>query len=255
MIIDVKNLTKIYSNGVKALDNISFSVDKNIIYGLLGPNGAGKTTTIKILTTLLRPTEGTVKILDFIRPRDDEKIREIIGYVPQDISADQSLTGYENLVISAKLHGLKNYRERIEEILKNMDLYDAKDRLVKTYSGGMIRRLEIAQAMLHEPKILFLDEPTVGLDPRARNNVWEYINNLKKNSEITIIMTTHYMEEAQKLCNVVSIMNRGRIVVTDSPSNLGDLEKAFIKYTGEEYEETSTLRDITKTRRIARRLE
>ncbi len=255
MIIEVKNLTKIYSNGTKALDNISFSVDKNIIYGLLGPNGAGKTTTIKILTTLLRPTEGYVRIMDYVRPKDDEKIRNIIGYVPQDISADQALTGYENLIISAKLHGVKNYREKIETILKNMDLYDAKDRLVKTYSGGMIRRLEIAQAMLHEPKILFLDEPTVGLDPRARNTVWEYIQNLKKNFEITVIMTTHYMEEAEKLCNIVSIMNRGKIAITDSPSNLGDLEEAFIKYTGEEYEETSSIRDIRKTRRIARRLE
>ncbi|MCX8173859.1 MAG: ATP-binding cassette domain-containing protein [Thermoplasmata archaeon] len=219
--ISIKNVSKRYSNGVLAADGVSLEIASGEIFGLLGPNGAGKTTLLKLLTTLIFPTSGEIEVGGFKRPRYDHKIREIIGYVPQDISSDAALTGYENILISAKLHGIYGSKavEVAENILKRIDLWEARNRIVRTYSGGMIRKLEIGQAMVHSPKILFLDEPTVGLDPSARKQVWAHIQKLHEEG-ITILMTTHYMEEADALCGRIAMMANGRIAVVDSPANL-----------------------------------
>ncbi|MEM3567630.1 MAG: ATP-binding cassette domain-containing protein [Thermoplasmata archaeon] len=219
--ISIRNVSKRFSNGVLAVDRVSLEIESGEFFGLLGPNGAGKTTLIKLLTTLIFPTGGEITVGGFKRPKEDGKIREIIGYVPQDISSDAALTGYENLLISAKLHGIhgRRAREIAENILRRLELWEARNRIVRTYSGGMIRKLEIGQAMVHSPSILFLDEPTVGLDPSARKHVWEHIRKLHREG-ITILMTTHYMEEADELCSRIAMMSQGRIAVVDTPENL-----------------------------------
>lgn len=220
--VRITNLKKRYSNGVMAVKGVSFEIKKGEIFGLLGPNGAGKTTIIKILTTLLSPTEGDVTVLSYKRPHDDVMIRKVIGYVPQDVSSDAALTGYENLLISAKLYGKtgKDARGVCERVLKGLGLWEARNRIVKTYSGGMIRKLEIGQAMVHEPKLMFLDEPTIGLDPVARKQVWESIRKLRELTGATIVITTHYMEEADTLCDRVAIMSIGTISTIGSPKEL-----------------------------------
>ncbi|MGB9635788.1 MAG: ATP-binding cassette domain-containing protein [Thermoplasmata archaeon] len=217
----VKNVSKRYSNGVLAVNDATIEIKKGEIFGLLGPNGAGKTTLIKLLTTLIFPTSGKVSVGGYTRTSQDNEIRKIIGYVPQDISSDAALSGYENILISAKLHGIygAKAREIAEEILKKLGLWEARTRVVRTYSGGMIRRLEIGQAMVHSPKILFLDEPTIGLDPSARKQVWEHIRKLNAEG-ITVLMTTHYMEEADALCHRIGLMANGKIAVVDTPQNL-----------------------------------
>jgi len=222
MAVRVENLVKRYGNGVVAVNDVSFTIKEGEIFGLLGPNGAGKTTIIKVLTTLLSPTKGNVEVLGYGRTRDDTKIRNHIGYVPQDVSSDPALTGYENVLISAKLYGKsRNEAKKIAgDILSMLELTHAGNRLVKTYSGGMIRKLEIGQAMVHKPSLLLLDEPTVGLDPKARRQVWAQIRELKKETGMTIVVTTHYMEEADSLCDRVAIMSIGKIAVTDSPRSL-----------------------------------
>jgi ABC-2 type transport system ATP-binding protein len=216
-------------------------VKEGTVFGLLGPNGAGKTTTIKMLTTLLPPTSGTAKVLGHDIIKNPEAVRQKIGYVPQHISADGDLTGYENLVLSAKLYGLSQEQQekQIEFLLEFMNLKADADRLVKQYSGGMIRKLEIAQALLHHPKILFLDEPTIGLDPSAKKGVWCFIEEWVKNYHTTILMTTHDMNEADKLCDVIAFMHQGHIIVMDSPTKLkstlggnATLDDVFIHYTG-----------------------
>jgi len=221
-IINVSNLVKVYNKKVKAVDDISFSVKEGEIFGLLGPNGAGKTTILKILATLIKPTKGSVKILGYDVIKDEQKIRDIIGYVPQDLSADSALTGYENLLISAKLYNIKKeVREtRINELLDIMNLNEARNRLVKTYSGGMIRKLEVAQVMVHDPQIVYLDEPTVGLDPKSRKMIWDQIGEIKKMYNTTFILTTHYMDEADVMCDRVGIINSGKIIVVGSPDGL-----------------------------------
>lgn len=220
--IIVSDLHKKYSGGVLAVKGVSFDIQDGEVFGLLGPNGAGKTTIIKVLTTLLSITSGKVSVLGNERPRNDYEIRSCIGYVPQDVSSDSALTGYENLLISAKLYGLggKAAREKCESVLKELNLWDAKDRIVKTYSGGMIRKLEVGQAMVHDPKILFLDEPSIGLDPVARKQVWESIRELRERTGLTIVITTHYMEEADRLCDRVAIMSIGKIATIGRPSDL-----------------------------------
>lgn len=221
-VVSVSNLVKIYKGRVKAVDNVSFSVESGEIFGLLGPNGAGKTTILKILATLIRPTEGSVKIFDLDINKDEQKIREIMGYVPQDISVDSALTGYENLLISAKLYdiGREEREKRINDLLKILELDQWGHRLVRTYSGGMIRKLEIAQVLVHDPKIVLLDEPTVGLDPKSRRMIWDQIEKIRNIYRTTFILTTHYMEEADFLCDRVGIINNGKIMVIDSPENL-----------------------------------
>jgi len=220
--IVVKDLKKRYGKSVLAVDGVSFDIEEGEVFGLLGPNGAGKTTIVKVLTTLLSITDGKVSILGNERPKRDYEIRNCIGYVPQDVSSDSALTGYENLIISAKLYG-KNGREAkavSEDVLKQLGLWDAKDRIVKTYSGGMIRKLEVGQAMVHDPKILFLDEPSIGLDPVARKQVWESIKELKERTKLTVVLTTHYMEEADHLCDRIAIMSIGKIATVGTPAAL-----------------------------------
>ena len=209
-----------------AVDDISFDVDEGIIFGFLGPNGAGKSSTIKILVTLTKATEGTAHVFDVDVTKESSKIREMIGYVPQDISADGTLTGYENLLLSAKLYDIPRGKreQRIEDILEIMGLTQRSNSLVATYSGGMVRRLEIGQAMLHRPRLLFLDEPTIGLDPAGRKLVWEHIQKLNKEDKTTIFLTTHYMEEAEALCDRIGIIDRGKISIIDSP----DILKAMV---------------------------
>src|SRR5262245_13681908 len=238
--IEVIELSRYYDS-LHAVDNISFQVMTGNIFGLLGPNGAGKSTTIKMLTTLLPPTSGTAKIFGIDIVQTPAKVRENIGYVSQLISADGDLTGYENLLFSAKLYGLDRAprEKRIKELLQFMGLEHAADQMVSQYSGGMIRRLEIAQALIHKPKILFMDEPSVGLDPTARRTVWHLIQEWKEQYATTIFITTHDMDEADKLCDIVAFMYLGSIVVIDSPANLkseigptATLDDVFVHYTG-----------------------
>ena len=254
--VDVVELTHLYNSYV-AVDKISFHIKTGTTFGLIGPNGAGKSTTIKMLTTLLPVTSGNAFINDYSLIDQPSQIRQCIGYVPQLISADGDLTAYENLLLSAKLYGLsKGDREkRIEEVLKFMDLKDVADKLISSFSGGLIRRLELAQALLHEPSILFLDEPTVGLDPAARKMLWNYIQELKKRSQITILMTTHDMDEADKLCDIVALMHLGRIVVMDTPHNLkaalgpkATLDDVFILHTGNSLKESGDYQHVKQTR-------
>jgi ABC-2 type transport system ATP-binding protein len=220
-IISVENLKKYYKD-VKAVDEINFNVGKGEIFGFLGPNGAGKTTTIKMLVTLLKPTEGTAKIVNNDISKDPDKVRRDIGIVFQDPALDDRLTGKENLDFHARMYGMKNEQreKRIKDVLNLVDLEEKANVLVKYYSGGMKRRLEIARGLMHFPKILFLDEPTIGLDPQTRRSIWDYIKNLNEKEKITIFLTTHYMEEADYLCNRVAIMDKGKILVIDTPLKL-----------------------------------
>jgi len=264
-ILEVKNLTKKFGD-LTAVNSISFSIDKGEIFGVVGPNGAGKTTTIKILTTLLPPTSGEELIGGYDVVKNATKVRRIIGYVPQMLSADGSLTGYENLLIFAKLYDIpsKERKKRIIDSLHFMGLTDVANKMVKSFSGGMIRRLEIAEAVLHNPKVLILDEPTVGLDPGARDSVWEYVKILAVNGT-TVLMTTHYMEEADAMCSRVAIMNRGNIAALGTPHDLkksiGDegasLNKVFEYYIGKDLDSEvseGNFKDVSRTRRASRRL-
>jgi len=220
--INVNDISKIYKGDIKAVDHLSFDVDEGNIFGFLGPNGAGKSTTIKILVTLTRPTQGTARIFDIDVTKEPSKIRGMIGYVPQELSADGALTGYENMLLSAKLYEIPSHdrQTRIDKILAMMDLSTRAHSLVDTYSGGMVRRLEIGQAMLHRPRLLFLDEPTIGLDPAGRKLVWEHIRKLNKEEKMTIFLTTHYMEEAEALCDQIGIIDHGKLSVVGSPQEL-----------------------------------
>jgi ABC-2 type transport system ATP-binding protein len=263
-ILEVKNLTRKFGS-FTAVNSISFSIQKGEIFGIVGPNGAGKTTTIKILTTLLPPTSGEAFTGGYNVVKYPSKVRKIIGYVPQLLSADGSLSGYENLLMFAKLYDIprKEREKRIKDSIHFMGLDDSADKLVKSYSGGMIRRLEIAQSVLHRPQILFLDEPTIGLDPVARETVWNYVSAIAEQGT-TVLMTTHYLEEADAMCSRIAIMIRGSIAAIDTPENLklsvGDknttLNKVFEAYIGKsiDSEEGGNYKDVSRTRRTARRL-
>ena len=220
-IIETKNLTKKY-NHLTAVDDLNLQIEEGEIFGLLGPNGAGKTTTLLMLTTLNPPTSGTALINTFDIVRQPDKVRKSIGIVFQDPSSDEILTGYENLKLHGWLYDMpdKLREERIKEVLELVDLTDRKNDRVKKYSGGMRRRLELARGLMHHPKILFLDEPTLGLDPQSRDYIWKYILRLAKEKKITIIITTHYMDEADKLCNRLAIIDHGKIVVMGAPKDL-----------------------------------
>lgn len=219
--ITVKNLVKKYSD-FKALDGLSFEVNENEIFGLLGPNGAGKTTLIHILATLLKPTEGGAIVNGFDVLHNATKVRQSIGVVFQAPSSDDILTGYENLKVHALLYGIprKLREKRISEVLELVGLEDRKNDQVKKYSGGMRRRLEIARGLLHHPKVFFLDEPTLGLDPKSRETMWKYIKKIVLEEKVTIILTTHYMEEADMLCDRIGFITNGKIIALDSPSKL-----------------------------------
>lgn len=221
-IITVKNLREVYSDGTKAVDDISFNVQENEFFGFLGPNGAGKSTTIKILTTLLRKTSGQVNVAGFDLDRDPAAIRSIIGVQSQDTTVDGDLTGRENLELQGHFYQMptREIKERVSELIKLVGLEAAADRRARNYSGGMKKRLDLATAIIHKPKLLFLDEPTTGLDPQSRATIWEYLQKLNKQENITIFLTTQYLDEADKLCKRLAIIDFGKIVATGSPAEL-----------------------------------
>ena len=227
-VIEVTDLTKRFnSNGISfaAVDQITFTVEEREIFALLGPNGAGKTTLIKILTTLLKPTSGMAKVAGFDVTKEKEKVRASIGIVFQEPALDRRLTGRENLDFHARMYGIKRgeRERRVAELLKLVELEEKADIVVDKYSGGMNRRLELARGFIHHPKVLFLDEPTLGLDTQTRRRTWDYIKELNEREGVTIVLTTHYMEEAEYLCDRVGIIDRGKIIVLDSPRKLVDL--------------------------------
>lgn len=265
-ILKTQALTRKFGN-LTAVDRATLTIEAGEVFGLLGRNAAGKSTLIKMLTTLLPPTSGSATVAGFDIQREAASVRRVIGYVPQALSADGELTGHENLDVFARLYDIprKTREERIREGLAFMDLTDAGDRLVSTYSGGMIRRLEIAQSMLHRPQLLFLDEPTVGLDPVAREAVWHHIQRLRSEYGMSIFLTTHYMDEAQQLCTRVAIMHRGAIAVEGALDDLcasqslaggpeATLDDVFAHYTEDSLESEGAYRETADVRATAKRL-
>ena len=262
-IITADDLTKVYHGKVKAVDHIAFRVAEGEIFGFLGPNGAGKTTTIKMLTTLLPPSSGEARVAGFSITRQAVDVRRSIGYVPQAVSVDGSLTGYENLLIFAKLYDLprREQQARIREALEFMGLTADGGRLVSQYSGGMVRRLEIAQSTLHRPRVLFLDEPTVGLDPIARDAVWKHLVDLRANYGTTLFFTTHYLEEAESQCDRIAIMRQGKVdalgTCKELETSLGPghtLKEVFIHYAGSAIDSGGTFHEVSAERATAQRL-
>jgi ABC-2 type transport system ATP-binding protein len=261
-IISVKNLTKKYKN-LTAVDDISFEVSKGEIFAFLGPNGAGKSTTIKMLTTLLNPTSGKIKLNGSSPSKDKDEVRRSFGIVFQDPSLDDDLTANENMWFHAYLYNIpKNLRaKRIKKLLGFVELWQRKDDLVKTFSGGMKRRLEIARGLLHHPKILFLDEPTLGLDPQTRNHIWTYIKNVNKKEAMTVFFTTHYMDEAEKVSDKIAIIDHGKIIAQASAEELksqtgtSSLEDAFLALVGYDIrdEQVSSLDRLRARSRVFRR--
>lgn len=258
-IIEVKNLTKKF-NGFTAVNNISFDVGKGEIFAFLGPNGAGKSTTIKMLTTLLAPTSGKILVNGADPEISQDAVRRGFGIVFQDPSLDDDLTAMENMELHAVLYSIpvSTRRKRIEDLLNFVDLSDRSKSLVKTFSGGMKRRLEIARGLLHHPKILFLDEPTIGLDPQTRNHMWTYLKDINKKEGMTVFFTTHYMDEAEKNADRIVIIDHGNIVAEGTPNELkkktksASLEEAFLHLTGHEIrnEEAGALDALRQRRRV-----
>lgn len=256
-IIEVQELTKLYGT-FTAVDRISFNVKRGEIFAFLGPNGAGKSTTIKMLTTLLFPTGGKILINGFDPTKEQNDVRNSFGIVFQDPSLDEELTAHENLEFHGILYKVPGElrKSRIEELLKIVDLWDRKDDYVKTFSGGMRRRLEIARGLLHHPKIFFLDEPTLGLDPQTRNQLWKYVTDLNEKEKITVFFTTHYMEEAERIAQRIAVIDHGKIIASGTPANLkkqtgkNTLEEAFLSLTGKKIrEEEATGIDHLRMRR------
>jgi len=260
--IETEQLTRRFGACV-AVDRVDLAVPYGEIFGLLGPNGAGKTTIIKMLTTLLEPSSGRARVAGFDVAAAPAEVRRRIGYVPQLLSADGALTGVENLTLSARLYGIgrSERRARIKDALRFMGLTESADKLVKAYSGGMIRRLELAQAMLHRPTVLFLDEPTIGLDPVARRTVWERLLDLKRAYGMTVLLTTHDMEEADHLCGELAILHQGRVAAAGTLAAMkalvgpeATLEEVFAHFSGGVIQEGGSYRDVRQTRSTARRL-
>jgi len=257
--VEVKNLTKDFK-GLRAVDSISFSVRGGEMFAFLGPNGAGKSTTIKILTTILNPTKGEVEVNGFDALKERDSVRKSIGVIFQDHTLDDDLTAFENMQYHAVLYKIpkKQRKKKIEDLLKYVDLFDRKDDMVKTFSGGMKRRLEIARGLLHSPEVLFLDEPTLGLDVQTRNFLWEYIKEMNKKKNLTVFFTTHNMEEAERIATRIAIIDRGKILSNGTVSEIKKstktktLEKAFLKLTGYEIRKQSagSLDRIRSARRM-----
>ncbi len=254
--IEVKNLVRKFDDFI-AVDNISFTVPKGQIFAFLGPNGAGKSTTIKMLTTMLRPTSGTILINGYDPMHNQDDARRSFGIVFQDPSLDDELTAFENMELHSVLYKIpRNIRKkRIEDLMKLVELWDKKDHLVKTFSGGMKRRLEIARGLLHHPKIIFLDEPTLGLDPQTRNLMWDYLKKMNQDEEITVFFTTHYMEEAAKIADEIAIIDHGKIITSGTVKELTEetktntLEEAFLSLTGSAIrEESANIADQNRAR-------
>ncbi|HLJ25379.1 MAG TPA: ATP-binding cassette domain-containing protein [Candidatus Angelobacter sp.] len=260
--VETQGLTRRFRS-LTAVNHLDLSVPSGAIFALLGPNGAGKTTTIRMLTTMLPPSEGSAHVAGLDVVLQPRKVRKAIGYVSQMLSADGALTGYENLLLFARIYGIP-YRERrmrILDALEFMGLTVAANVLVRNYSGGMIRRLEIAQSMMHRPAVLFLDEPTLGLDPVARHAVWDHLRELRGRFGTTILMTTHDMEEADRLCEYIVIMHRGQAVAMGSPESLkkqvgpaADMDDVFVHFVGGSVEDVGGYQESSRTRRTARRL-
>jgi ABC-2 type transport system ATP-binding protein len=244
-VIIVKDIVKKFNHHLVAVDNISFSVKTGEMFAFLGPNGAGKTTTIKMLTTLLHPTSGVLEVNHFDPASQQAQARRSFGIVFQDHSLDDELTAWENMEFHGVFYNVpkKERRKRIDMLLRFVELDDRKNDLVKSFSGGMKRRLEIARGLIHQPKILFLDEPTLGLDPQTRNKLWEYLKKLNKEEKMTVFFTTHYMEEAEKAADTIAIIDHGKIIAQGSPKELmkktrtDNLEDAFLKFTGKSIRE------------------
>jgi ABC-2 type transport system ATP-binding protein len=260
--IEMRQLTRRFGS-VTAVDRVSLAVEHGQIFGLLGSNGAGKTTLIKMLTTLLPPSDGQAFVAGVSILAAPAEVRRRIGYVPQMLSADGMLTARENLLFSARLYGVaaSDRAPRIAEALQFMGLEEAADRLAKTYSGGMIRRLELAQAMLHRPEVLFLDEPTIGLDPLARHAVWERLQTLRRDFEMTVLLTTHDMEEADVLCDELAILHTGQLAVTGRPAALraaisptATLDDVFARHCGGTIAQGGRFADTRAERLVAQRL-
>ena len=249
---------------VRAVDHVSFDVRAGEVFGLLGPNGAGKTTTIRVLTTLLKPKSGSVRVFGTDVTRSRMLVRRLIGYLPQQLSIDGQLTGFENVLLFARLFDVPRpeRKGRVEDVLELVGLQEVASRLASTYSGGMVRRLELAQALVNRPRMLVLDEPTIGLDPMARRSVWERVMELRSEFDMTILLTTHYMEEADELCDRVALMHRGRLRAVGSPARLkteigpnATLEDVFRAHASEGLdEEQGSFQDVRRTRRTAVRL-
>jgi len=263
IVLDIKNLTRRFG-AFTAVDGLTLSVNAGEVFALLGSNGAGKTTTIKMLTTLLPPSSGDASVAGFSITTQAVDVRRAIGYVPQSVSVDGSLTGYENLLIFAKLYDLPHREQpaRVREALDFMGLTADGGRLVGQYSGGMVRRLEIAQSTLHRPQVLFLDEPTVGLDPIARDAVWKHLVDLRANYGTTLFFTTHYLEEAESHCDRIAIMHLGKVdalgTCKELESSLGGgvhtLNDVFVHYAGSALESGGTFRDVSAERTTEQRL-
>jgi ABC-2 type transport system ATP-binding protein len=247
-VIQATNVIKNYGD-IKAVDDISFEVKKGEIFAFLGPNGAGKSTTIKMLTTMLRPTSGHLELNGHDVTKEQDAARKSFGIVFQDPALEEELTAYENMRLHAVLYHVpkKEQPERIEELMKLVDLWERRDSFVKTYSGGMRRRLEIARGLLHHPKILFLDEPTLGLDTQTRNLLWDYVEKLSRSEGMTIFFTTHYLDEAEHVADRIAIIDHGKIIITGTVNQLTkqtdtkSLEEAYLQLTGKEIRDETSL--------------
>jgi ABC-2 type transport system ATP-binding protein len=255
-VIKAEGLTKVFNKHLTAVDHVDFSVKQGEIFGFLGPNGAGKTTTINMLITILKPTEGKAYVVGFDIAKQNNDVRNVIGVVPQEYTADEDLTGLENVLLCADMYGIPRRiaKERTEELLKLVELTDFKDKKVQIFSGGMRRRLELACGLINRPKVLFLDEPTLGLDVQTRAATWNYIRKLKKEYGMTLFMTTHYLEEADALCDRVAIIDHGKIVVVGSPEELkhglgGDVITLGIK---EDADVSELIREVEHVKDVKR---
>jgi ABC-2 type transport system ATP-binding protein len=248
---------------IRAVDDVSFDIEQGEIFGPLGPNGAGKTTTIRMLITLLRPDAGSLSVFGFDTRSATMRVRRLLGYVPQQLSIDAQLTGWENVWLFARLFDVPSAErtDRVEQALTLVGLADVAPRMASTYSGGMIRRLELAQALVNRPRLLVLDEPTIGLDPIARRSVWERVLELRKELDMTVLLTTHYMEEADELCDRVALMHHGTLRALGRPDELkaalgpeASLEDVFSAYAGGPLDTEGNLRDVRSTRRTIGRV-
>jgi ABC-2 type transport system ATP-binding protein len=258
----VRDAVKAFGS-VRAVDGVSFRVAEGEVFGLLGPNGAGKTTILRSLVTLLPFDAGSATILGFDVARDAMAVRRLIGYLPQQLSADGALSGRENVWLFARLFDVprRDRAQRIDEVLSVMGLDGAAERTASTYSGGMVRRLELAQALVSRPRLLVLDEPTIGLDPIAREQLWDRVRALRDETGVSILVTTHYMEEADELCDRIALMHRGRVRAIGTPADLkaeigngASLDDVFRHHTGGAIDEEGSMRDVRSARRTARRL-
>jgi ABC-2 type transport system ATP-binding protein len=255
-VIKAEGLTKVFNKHLTAVDHVDFSVKQGEIFGFLGPNGAGKTTTINMLITILKPTEGKAYVVGFDIAKQNNDVRNVIGVVPQEYTADEDLTGLENVLLCADMYGIPRRiaKDRAEELVKLVELTDFKDKKVQIFSGGMRRRLELACGLINRPKVLFLDEPTLGLDVQTRAATWNYIRKLKKEYGMTLFMTTHYLEEADALCDRVAIIDHGKIVVVGAPEELkhglgGDVITLGIK---EDADVSELIREVEHVKDVKR---